>query len=374
MKSQQTRTVQFLSIVITLVSVIVAGGQNVESLKVVESLGDEPSVPSSLDPEWIEALVEEGLMPWIESTDDGCIRIQGTVENDWIYVEEFVDRITVKIYDLKSTDLLASQEFPTTQVWCIQIIAKAGNDRVTNNTWQTSEIHGNEGFDFIEGGYRNNTIFGGPHQDLIYSYGGSASSGNVTIVYGDSGDDAIYHFWGDGELHGGEGNDFIKGGNGNDEIYGDAGNDQIVGGDGTLDLIYGGPDDDILVGGKGTDGIWGDDYLSTTTGGNDRLYGGEGSDLLSGGGGKDIVVGGADKDEIYGDGASDMLFARDGVSDYFVDGGAGIDIFAIDRNPSGAWDPSSLTSGNNVLTLQNDPITPDLKFDRIRFQLIFGIP
>ena len=94
------------------------------------------------------------------------------------------------------------------------------------------------------------------------------------------------------------------------------------------------------------DGGNGDDTLRAGTQ-NDALSGAEGADVLEGfighdtlrgGAGNDLIIGGPGIDHLYGDDGNDTVQATDGLSDGYVDGGAGTDTIRTDRT-----DPSTHT-------------------------------
>ena len=129
------------------------------------------------------------------------------------------------------------------------------------------------------------TIFGGPGDDLLRSYGGSDSLmgafGNDTLdagtgsdtVSGGAGDDVILASGGGSTyLRGDDGNDSILGGSSFDDINGNKGNDTIDGGSGGGDWLVGGQGDDLI----------------RAHAGQNILYGNLGNDTMSGGGGADV--------------------------------------------------------------------------------------
>jgi uncharacterized delta-60 repeat protein len=77
----------------------------------------------------------------------------------------------------------------------------------------------------IDGGNGNDSIFGGPSNDLI--------SGNA-------GRDTLFGGRGNDTLHGNDGNDYLNPGPGQDQAFGDAGNDQIFSLDNATDTLDGG--------------------------------------------------------------------------------------------------------------------------------------
>jgi Ca2+-binding RTX toxin-like protein len=145
--------------------------------------------------------------------------------------------------------------YDKSEVQRINLMAGAGNDRVTDTTSINSYIFGDIGNDVLQGGSGNDTLTG---------------AGGKNILFGGAGDD---------RLNGSSGFDQLSGEAGNDRLYGNAGNDILNGGPGT-DHLLGGDGDDALLGGTSNDHLMGE-------GGNDTLSGGTGADVLDGGAGID---------------------------------------------------------------------------------------
>jgi len=165
----------------------------------------------------------------------------------------------------------------------IQIVGRAGDDLLVNQTELNSRIDGGFGDDTIVGGTGNDrALLGGPGNDLI--------EGDFGI------NEAV--------TPGAGGNDLIAGGDGEDTLVGKGGNDVLLGEDGD-DLLLGGADRDRLFGGEGTDQISGD-------GGDDLAFGGEGDDFLSGGFGNDVLNGGVGNDNILPGAGNDLLNGQEG--------------------------------------------------------------
>lgn len=119
----------------------------------------------------------------------------------------------------------------------------------------------------LNGGARNDNLFGGDGADRLSGRGG------------------------DDVLAGGDGGDRMNGGGGRDVLFGEDGDDVLNGGGGADDL-FGGDDNDRLRGGGGADGLAGG-------AGVDELDGGEGDDFLDGGLGADELRGGAGADRFF---------------------------------------------------------------------------
>lgn len=122
------------------------------------------------------------------------------------------------------------------------------------------------------------------------------SDGDTVVGWG-SGADTIYGYDGNDSIDGGGANDYIDGGTGNDSLLGGAGNDEVRGGLGN-DTVAGGSSDDMLYGEAGDDTLIGNIGTNSSTGGNDKMYGGDGADslfaegsaILEGNGGGDIFA------------------------------------------------------------------------------------
>ncbi|MGE3651800.1 MAG: calcium-binding protein, partial [Reyranellaceae bacterium] len=142
----------------------------------------------------------------------------------------------------------------------------------------------------------------------------------------------------------------LVGESGNDILYSGTGADTLVGGfiDGTIDTSG-----DTLAGGGGDDVLWGDSLFDTTstTGGNDTLFGGTGSDTLHGGGGDDVMYGGSTDgsddgyfDTYFGGAGNDQIFDASNAATVYGD--AGDDTIDVAM----AWGNATLFggSGNDV--------------------------
>lgn len=243
----------------------------------------------------------------------------------------------------------------------------AGNDTIVGSTTGSQALLGGDGNDKITGGSADDLLDGGAGNDLLNGGGGDdwivpgtgadtidGGTGNNYLVIDNSADTAniniSYTIPTNGTIVGGvnsgttfkniqsinlktgSGNDninisaittglkydvFVDAGTGNNTIVGSltarntitssGGNDRITGGNQT-DRIYA----DSGNGNKIIDGLGGDDYI-ISAGGSDVINGGDGDDTIVGRGGGDIINGGNGNDDI-------ALVAGDKV-----DGGAGKD-------------------------------------------------
>jgi Ca2+-binding RTX toxin-like protein len=204
------------------------------------------------------------------------------------------------------------------------------------------------------------TIIGNRNADLIE--GTSAPD----HILGNGGNDEIWGNLGDDILDGGDGDDTLKGGAGNDTLTGGDGDDTITGGAGD-DTIIGGSGSDVLISGAGNDIIKADgNDLVVMDGGDDEIHaftsGVElyfdhaneparysiGGDIVTvnmqnrtiddGLGGTDSLVGVTGAFDLHftdhtlvnvmGDVGDNYVYlgGRAGVTDAFIDGGAGYDV------------------------------------------------
>lgn len=179
-------------------------------------------------------------------------------------------------------------------------------------------LDGRGGDDIIYGGASEDWLNGDDGNDLLYGEAGSdtllGGSGNDTLLGGD-GDDTILGGGNEDAIDGGLGADALQGDAGFDTIDGGAGNDTIFGGL-HADSLRGGAEDDLILGEAGVDNLFGDD-------GNDSLYGGSENDWLRGGAGDDLLRGGAQEDRLFGEDGNDLLYGEGGFDR--LEGGAGAD-------------------------------------------------
>jgi len=111
---------------------------------------------------------------------------------------------------------------------------------------------------------------------------------------------------------------------GNDKLRGGQGDDTMFGGGGD-DTLHGGSDDDVLSGDADNDRVFGGDGSDIVDGGSghDRLFGGDGNDKMDGGSGRDLLKGGSGNDFMSGGEGSDKLVGGSGSDT--LEGGAGND-------------------------------------------------
>jgi Ca2+-binding RTX toxin-like protein len=178
---------------------------------------------------------------------------------------------------------------------------------------------------------------------------------------GTAGDDiangasGLFGIGGADTLNGNAGNDLLNGNAGNDTLNGGAGNDTLNGGANTDTAVYAGAISNFAItsngtnitvtdlsGAEGTDTlngvetmrVNGTDYAITTgTGGNNTLSGGNGSQAIFGLGGVDNIDGGAGNDYIDAGDGNDTITQVGGTGGRdIVNGGGGVDTYQLNGN------------------------------------------
>lgn len=203
-------------------------------------------------------------------------------------------------------------------------------------------IYTSNGNDFIDGGAGSDSLNGYGGNDLMYGGLGTESGSAYDTLYAGDGNDVLY---GDNGLATSVGdNDMLYGEAGDDQIYAEAGHDTAYGSYGN-DLINGGAGNDWLLGNDG------DDQISAEAG-NDTAYGGYGNDLLYGGHGRDFLLGDADNDVLYGGVGGGYSNGNSNDGDLLY-GGYGDDTLWGDTGEldlvSGEGDVLSGDNGNDIL-------------------------
>ncbi len=315
----------------------------------------------------------------------GALVVVGNAIADTISLTESADHQSFTV-DINNNASL-QQTFNYSDVTSVRVVAGDGDDFVYNDLLIDTEIFGQNGNDYLEGGYSNDLVMGGNGIDTLvgrngndvlngqdgddWLFGGpgvdalSGITGNDNL-YGGTGDDTLNghggndSLWGDAgddSLLGGAGDDLLRGQDGNDTIRGEAGDDWLVGGDGDdtlhgdagIDELLGQDGNDILNGGADNDFIWGaagDDTIRGNAGsdrlnggsGNDQIFGNEGRDIIRGDGGDDTLRGGDGDDDLFGLGGTDTIFGEAGddlldaggdVAADVLTGGSGLDRFVV---------------------------------------------
>ena len=234
--------------------------------------------------------------------EDGTtlVTIDGTDNNDVVYILESYGGVGVYLYDAKE-NLVDSKYFPgifqfpqpsspggggsfgggssfggggsspfglsfygETQEpeFIVVVNLYGGDDFYYNNAYLFDA-------DIVDCGAGSDTVYAGPGESWVSS---ELSDRGQNTIFGGGGDDWLIGGAGNDLIAGGDGNDIINGNEGNDVIYGEAGDDDINGNNGN-DTLYGNAGDDDIDGGRGFD----------------RLYGGTGNDSFSGDRPKNII-------------------------------------------------------------------------------------
>jgi Ca2+-binding RTX toxin-like protein len=252
---------------------------------------------------------------------------------------------------------------------------------------------GNEGNDFLSGGYNNDTLSGDEGNDLLVGREGDDwlyTGADGGTAYGDGGNDVLVGAADADTLAGGFGNDVFYGYAGRDWLSGEAGDDILLAGDGD-DVLYSGVGANWLDGGAGNDVMFtegvsdqvftgeGQNYVyrNATSGGvivttgsgidlfvggdgasNDTVLGSAGNDYLYGGGGNDLLQGGADNDVILGQAGNDTLDGGSGVNLLWAND-AGSDQILVNVADSGTQVVEFFEAGgtNDVVRLLGSNLT-----------------
>ncbi len=148
-----------------------------------------------------ESLEKREMLSTSHYIDDSTLYIDGDSQNDKVFVYEHWLYTNNK---WKYIDL--------SKVTNIEFHGGRGNDVFVNNTNVASVIFGDEGNDWLYGGFADDLIYGGDGRD---------------------------------RLHGRKGNDVLFGGNAKDHLFGRFGVNEIDGGEGR-DVIYASGNDTLL--------------------------------------------------------------------------------------------------------------------------------
>jgi Ca2+-binding RTX toxin-like protein len=226
-------------------------------------------------------------------------------------------------------------------------------------------------------------VDGGPGDDRLRVLGSLVDVGNVRLAGG----------FGDDVVRGGPEDDLIEAGPGSDRLYGGAGADGLVGGLPGPTFLYGGADGDLLAAGGGCAGgalVGGpgrDDasfaeigahpgvltvsfpahqawipqiagcrpvHLSHT---DEDMEGSFGPDVLIGDSRRNAILGQPGRDRFYGNGGEDVIDARDGVRDLWIQCGPGeppVRKPPRHGKPQGFTKPTGYKAGRSL----SDPFDP----------------
>jgi Ca2+-binding RTX toxin-like protein len=244
------------------------------------------------------------------------------------------------------------------------IVGGAGNDSLNGGDGNDT-LTGGDGDDILTGGNGKDSMYGGNGWDVVCSdtadYTGGVGEANISggtngspadalpapapltryarsdvlIMGTTSGSNLTYNNETFEVIQGGAANETINSNNAgtNVEIYGNNGDDNISSTSAGNDTLFGGDGNDTLNGGNGNDNLDGDAVsgagtpnatlcggvaATATTPGNDLLIGGEGNDTIQGGGGNDTVRGGNGGDSLNDSAGNDTIDYSDSTAGVIV--------------------------------------------------------
>ena len=271
---------------------------------------------------------------------------------------------TVTLLDVNSTD--ATLAGPDT------IEGGEKNDRLFGHG-ENDLMHGGTGIDRMEGNDDDDTMNGNADDDLMLGGStadpGTSEDGDDTmngndgndVMVGDNGALAwnglhtpppgeVEGTFGIDTVHGNDGDDRIYGTLGGDHLFGDAGPDYIVGDRGTITpsstpqpVWPGGAPNNVVV------------LYAPETGGEDDIHGNGADDHLYGGWANDTMEGGAADDYMEGNGGQDRMFglAEAPTSD---------ELLAAGPSPLGTGDEDDMLGGSSS-GVSPDPRSDDGELD-----------
>jgi Ca2+-binding RTX toxin-like protein len=337
-------------------------------------------LPLSLEMLESRTLLSGNPLPPGISFSSGTLYINGSANSDKAVVSLENNQVKVSLDHYMSATFMGvtttftvhdqDAQYDPNLVSKIDYFSNGGNDSFTNNTGIKSLAVGGDGNDTFTGGSGDDTFNGGNGDDTLEGRGGNdqlnGGNGDDTYVFSglnlgsdtiteapNTGNDTLdFSHFGPTFLIVGQPlppgvtinlgstspqivnsvNGFVNlqltlsNSSAIEQVLGSAFADVIIGnsrgdvlvGQGGNDIIRGGPGNDVILGGDGNDVLYsggGNDYIYGESG-NDRLYGGSGKDYLSGGDGDDLLVS-------IGGGQADT-----------VSGGAGLDSFWVDAEPT----------------------------------------
>jgi Ca2+-binding RTX toxin-like protein len=250
----------------------------------------------------------------------------------------------------------------------LSILGTSFNDVVEDGGSETRDsnltISTFEGDDLIKltGSISANSIDAGAGDDVVYINRSADAYLNYTKIDGGAGTEDWLQFWpnyGSGlsyEIN-------TENTQGFENVWGTEEVDNLTG-DSSDNILVGWGEADTLSGGDGDDELYGYALfvdMSSSTDGNDTLYGDAGNDKIVGGAGEDYIDGGAGADILTGDGS--VLDPTGGgiIDDYsseasFLGGARGSDTFVIRKGDGGSTknDADTITdyqTGTDILGL-----------------------
>ena len=259
------------------------------------------------------------------------------------------------------------------------IIGSLGNDVITGGTQNDVLFGGSGGDTFGAGGGLDRVDYTDRAEPLTIDQDGVADDGaflegdnvlgDITLVYGGTGDDritgsAIQNILsggpGDDRLNGAGQNDTLRGDGGDDTLEADPAKDDLVGGDGVDTADYSARTGAVRV---DLDDTADDGEIGTAENDNvlmdvENVLGGSGNDTITGDADANLLRGGGGADTLSGLAGGDRLHSRDGGVDTALDCGDGADTLASD-----AVDPAATgceTRQDAVFSPPVNTVTPEL--------------
>ncbi|MCC5899753.1 MAG: hypothetical protein JJU32_17770 [Phormidium sp. BM_Day4_Bin.17] len=231
---------------------------------------------------------------------------------------------------------------------------------------EVSIVFGDDGDDTIEGALNaqepGSTLFGNTGNDYI------RSRGIGDRVFGGRGDDTIVNDNGKALIYGDLGNDFLVAKDSNTTLFGGRSFGETTAEEGKnillslggKNILKGGGGNDSLVGEAGGDtmaGNDGDDTITSGPGGRSYLFGNKGADRLisRADDNPDTLFGGQDNDTLLVEGKADapLLFGGVGNDVLKVTNASVNDAILVgDVNPDGSFGGSDGDEGNNYLFVE----------------------
>ena len=257
---------------------------------------------------------------------DGNDEIYAGKDNDFVYGGKGDDLLkggdgTDKLYGDKGNDSLYGG------VGKDSLYGGDGDDEIVSGEWAKP----NDEYDYTVVDDSDNLLDGGKGHDWL-----NAGAGNDTLKGGD-GNDTLFAGDGNNLLDGGKGEDWLLAGAGTSTLKGGAGVDLLESDDkGTNNLLYAGAGDDSIEA-RGTGDIAygedGNDQINLYNDSKKTAYGGKGNDFISIQNGQATVYGEAGNDTIQGGktSASDIVFAKGGGNDVYINRGAIGDTLVFDN-------------------------------------------
>ena len=237
--------------------------------------------------------------------------VEGGSGNDVATISQSGNTVTASLTGF------ADRSYNANSITRIRFFGRSGDDQFTNNSSEVSIAFGNSGEDILLGGSIRDAMNGGHGGDRVDGRNGDdllrgGGASDVDVVIGGAGNDELYGGNNRTIIYGDAGNDTIFGSRFNDEIHGGSGNDRLLSNSGD-DLVYGDAGDDTINTSIGDDTIFGGT-------GNDRIFSGAGNDTIETNGGNDIVRGDGGDDDISNAGGSDTVIFLEASNQYTIDG------------------------------------------------------